>query len=129
MLHLRHKSWDIQPSSLDRVPRTKIEEDENRILNINMNQNDRKQLEIAHLKLDDMRQDIIDLKNDMEKAHQKTDENLSFIKENMFNPHEGLWAETKLNTQYREDSKKWRYPIGVGFISLIIKNIWDTMTS
>ena len=94
-----------------------------------MNQNDRKQLEIAHLKLDDMRQDIIDLKNDMEKAHQKTDENLSFIKENMFNPHEGLWAETKLNTQYREDSKKWRYPIGVGFISLIIINIWDTMTS
>ena len=35
-----------------------------------MNQNDRKQLVIAHLKLDDMRQDIIDLKNDMEKAHQ-----------------------------------------------------------
>ena len=60
-----------------------------------MNQHDRKQLEIAHLKLDDMRQDLVDLKNDMEKAHQKTDESLSFIKENLFNPHEGLWAETK----------------------------------
>ena len=35
-----------------------------------MNQHDRKQLEIAHLKLDDMRQDLVDLKNDMEKAHQ-----------------------------------------------------------
>ena len=66
-----------------------------------MNQHDRKQLEIAHLKLDDMRQDLVDLKNDMEKAHQKTDESLSFIKENLFNPHEGLWAETKENTRFR----------------------------
>ena len=90
-----------------------------------MNQTDRNQLEVAHLKLDDMRQDIIELKKDMEKAHAKTDENLSFIKENLFNPHQGLWAET----QHREDSRKWRYPIGVGFISLMIKNIWDTMTS
>ena len=49
-----------------------------------MNQNDRNQLEVAHLKLDDMRQDLIDLKKDMERAHAKTDENLSFIKENLF---------------------------------------------
>ena len=94
-----------------------------------MIQHDRKQLEIAHLKLDDMRQDIVNLKNDMEKAHEKTEESLKFIKENLFNPHEGLWAETKLNSQHREDSKKWRYPIGVGFISLMIKNVWDMMTS
>ena len=94
-----------------------------------MNQHDRKQLEIAHLKLDDMRQDLVDLKKDMEKAHQKTDETLSFIKENLFNPHQGLWAETKLNSQFRDDSKKWRLPIGVGFIGLVIKNIWESMTS
>ena len=94
-----------------------------------MIQHDRKQLEIAHLKLDDMRQDLVDLKKDMEKAHQKTDESLSFIKENLFNPHQGLWAETKLNSQFRDDSKKWRLPIGVGFIGLVIKNIWESMTS
>ena len=94
-----------------------------------MNQHDRKQLEIAHLKLDDMRQDLVDLKKDMEKAHQKTDESLSFIKEKLFNPHQGLWAETKLNSQFRDDSKKWRLPIGVGFIGLVIKNIWESMTS
>ena len=94
-----------------------------------MNQHDRKQLEIAHLKLDDMRQDLVDLKKDMEKAHQKTDESLSFIKENLFNPHQGLWAETKLNSQFRDDSKKWRLPIGVGIIGLVIKNIWESMTS
>ena len=94
-----------------------------------MNQHDRKQLEIAHLKLDDMRQDLVDLKKDMEKAHQKTDESLSFIKENLFNPHQGRWAATKLNSQFRDDSKKWRLPIGVGFIGLVIKNIWESMTS
>ena len=50
-----------------------------------MNAADRKQLEIAHLKLDDVRQDIVDLKNDMEKAHEKTEESLKFIKENAEN--------------------------------------------
>ena len=93
-----------------------------------MNQHDRKQLEIAHLKLDDMRQDLVDLKNDMEKAHQKTDESLSFIKENLFNPHKGLWAETKENTRFRENSQKWRGIIGVGFIGLVIDKVWSIFT-
>lgn len=90
-----------------------------------MNQNDRNQLEVAHLKLDDMRQDLIDLKKDMERAHAKTDENLSFIKENLFNPHQGLWAETKLNTQFRQSTSKWRGIIGTGFIGLFVKHVWD----
>ena len=90
-----------------------------------MNAADRKQLEIAHLKLDDVRQDIVNLKNDMEKAHEKTDESLSFIKENLFNPHEGLWAETKQNTQYRTDAKKWRYGVGILIIGAWLKNFWE----
>ena len=94
-----------------------------------MNQHDRKQLEIAHLKLDDMRQDLVDLKEDMEKAHQKTDESLSFIKENLFNPHEGLWAETKENTRFRENSQKWRGVIGIGFIGLVIEKVWSIFTT
>ena len=93
-----------------------------------MNQQDRKEFEIVHLKIDDMRSDIVELRKEMDDAHKRTEESPSFIKENLFNPHQGLWSETKLNTQYREDSKKWRYPIGVGFISLFIKNIWDMMT-
>ena len=90
-----------------------------------MNQNDRNQLEIAHLKLDDMRQDIVDLKKDMENAHNKTEESLRFIKENLFNPNEGLWAETKQNSQFREDAGKWRGMIGAGFIGLFFKQIYD----
>ena len=94
-----------------------------------MNQHDRKQLEIAHLKLDDMRQDLVDLKTDMEKAHVKTDESLSFIKENLFNPHEGLWAETKENTRFRENSQKWRSVIGIGFLGLVIEKVWSIFTT
>ena len=93
-----------------------------------MNQNDRNQLEIAHLKLDDMRQDIVDLKKDMEKAHTKTEESLRFIKENLFDPNKGLWAETKLNSQYRESSNKWRGMIGAGFIGLLFKQLYDMMS-
>ena len=89
---------------------------------------DRKQLEIAHLKLDDVRQDIVDLKNDMEKAHEKTEESLRFIKENLFNPHEGLWAETKLNSQFRENTTKWRGVIGVGFVALLVEKVWSIFT-
>ena len=93
-----------------------------------MNAADRKQLEIAHLKLDDVRQDIVELKNDMEKAHEKTEESLKFIKENLFNPHEGLWAETKLNSQFRENTTKWRGVIGVGFVALIVEKAWSIIT-
>jgi hypothetical protein len=46
----------------------------------------------------------------------------------MFNPHEGLWAETKQNTQFRENSQKWRSVIGVGFAGLLIERIWTFIT-
>ena len=53
---------------------------------------------------------------------------IKFIKENLFNPHEGLWAETKQNTQFRTDTKKWRGVIGAGFIGLFFKQIYDLFT-
>ena len=90
-----------------------------------MNQQDRKEFEIVHLKIDELKKDIVELKTDMEKAHSKTDENLSFIKENLFNPNQGLWAETKENTRFRENSQKWRSVIGVGFVALIIDKVWN----
>ena len=61
----------------------------------------------------------------MEKAHQKTDENLRFIKENLFNPNEGLWAETKENSQFRQSAGRWRSMIGAGFIGLFFKQLYD----
>jgi len=90
-----------------------------------MNQADRKEFDIIHNKIDNLTNSIEELKDEMDKAHSKTEESLSFIKENLFNPHQGLWAETKLNTQFRTDTKKWRGVVGVGFIGLIFKHVWD----
>ena len=90
-----------------------------------MNQSDRKGFDLIHNKIDNLTQSMDELKLDMDKAHTSTDDNLRFIKENMFNPHEGLWAETKLNTQFRDNTTRWRFPIGVGFISLAVKQVWD----
>ena len=53
---------------------------------------------------------------------------IKFIKENMFNPHEGLWAETKQNTQFRENSQKWRGVIGIGFVGLLVERVWAFIT-
>ena len=75
-----------------------------------MNQADRKEFEVIHTKIDQLQSDI------------------KFIKENLFNPHEGLWAETKLNSQFRVNTSKWRGVIGAGFIGLIFKHVWDMFT-
>ncbi len=90
-----------------------------------MNQADRKEFDLIHNKIDGITKSIDDLKHDMSMAHGKTDESLSFLKENLFNPHEGLWAETKQNSQFRQDTSKWRGVIGVGFMGLFVKHIWD----
>jgi hypothetical protein len=76
-------------------------------------------------------QDVKDLNVIIERLEQhetRTKEmrdDIKFIKENLFNPHEGLWSESRLNTQFRENTTRWRFPIGVGFISLAIKHVWD----
>mgnify|MGYP003137608257 FL=1 len=90
-----------------------------------MNATDRKEFELIHSKIDDIKKDIDEMKHDMSMAHGKSEESLRFIKENLFNPHEGLWAETKQNTQYRENSQKWRMTIGAGFIGLFFKQLYD----
>ena len=94
-----------------------------------VNQKERQHLELVDYKIDEIKQDITDLKQAMDKAHEKTDESLRFIKENLFNPSEGLWAETKKNTEFRKTSQKWRGVIGSGFIALMIKQIYDMFTS
>jgi len=90
-----------------------------------MNQADKKEFDLIHNKIDNLTQGMDELKLDMDKAHSKVDDNLSFIKENMFNPHEGLWAETKSNTAFREQTQKWRGVIGVSVVGLFMKQVYD----
>ena len=93
-----------------------------------MNAKDKQDLELVHYRLDEMEKKIDELKHDMSMAHGKTDETLRFIKENLFNPNEGLWAETKLNTQFRESANRSRSVIGVGFATLAIERVWSFIT-
>jgi|TARA_R100000234_G_scaffold34492_1_gene20423 hypothetical protein len=93
-----------------------------------MNNADRKEFELIHEKIDNIKSDLSELKDDIAMAHDKTNVDLKFIKENMFNPHEGLWAETKENTRFREDTTKWRGIIGIGFVGLIIDKIWSVFS-
>ena len=94
-----------------------------------MNSKDKQDLELVHYRLDELDKKMDQIRHDMSMAHGKTDASLSFLKENLFNPNEGLWAETKLNTQHRENTTKWRGVIGAGFIALIIDKVWSIFTA
>ena len=68
---------------------------------------------------------ILERMDQADKDREKIHTDIKFIKENLFNPHEGLWAETKQNSQFRMDTKKWRGVIGAGFIGLFVKQVYD----
>ena len=90
-----------------------------------MNQADKKEFDIIHNNIEQIRRTVNTMKSDADAQHEMMRQDVKFIKENLFNPHEGLWAETKQNTRFREDSTKWRTALGTGFIALSIKHIWD----
>ena len=68
---------------------------------------------------------ILERMEQAEKDRAQMHTDIKFIKENLFNPHKGLWAETKQNSQFRQSTTKWRSVIGVGVVGLIGKQIWD----
>ena len=79
-----------------------------------MNGQDRKDLNVI---LERMEQ------ADKDRGQMHTD--IKFIKENLFNPHEGLWAETKQNTQFRENTSRWRGVIGTGLLAVFFERVWS----
>ena len=79
-----------------------------------MNGQDRKDLNVILERMDQA-------DKDREQIHQ----DIKFIKENLFNPHEGLWAETKQNTQFRENTSKWRGVIGAGLLAIFFERVWS----
>ena len=64
---------------------------------------------------------------DKDRAQIHTD--IKFIKENLFNPHKGLWTETKQNTQFRQSATKWRSVVGVSVLGLIVSRAWEFITN
>ena len=95
---------------------------------IDMNKTDKQNLKLIEYRLDeqDKRVDLLHQEFDSKLGDIHTD--IKFIKENLFNPETGLWAETKLNTQHREQTTKWRTIIGGGVIALMIDMFWDMFT-
>ena len=75
-----------------------------------MNQREKKDLNV-----------ILERMDQADKDREQIHSDIKFIKENLFNPHEGLWTETKQNTQFRENSSKWRGVMGTGVIGLFLK--------
>ena len=71
---------------------------------------------------------ILERMDQADKDRTKIHDDIKFIKENLFNPHDGLWAESKQNSQFRENTTKWRRVMGAGFIGLIGKHIYDLFT-
>ena len=72
---------------------------------------------------------IIERMTQSDKDRELMHADIKFIKENLFNPHTGLWAESKQNTQFRQNTTKWRSVIGTGFIGLMAKHLWDMFNS
>ena len=68
---------------------------------------------------------ILERMTQADKDREQIHSDIKFIKENMFNPHEGLWTETKQNTQFRENTTKWRGIMGTGVIGLFLKQVYD----
>jgi hypothetical protein len=68
---------------------------------------------------------ILERMDQADKDRDKIHQDIKFIKENLFNPHDGLWTETKQNTQFRENTTKWRGVMGTGVVGLFMKHIWD----
>ena len=90
-----------------------------------MNKQDKQDLELILYRLQEQDKSVVKLEKHFNSKFNEIHEDISFIKENLFNPNEGLWAETKLNSQFRENTTKWRGVIGVGFIGLIIDKFWS----
>ena len=68
---------------------------------------------------------ILERMEQADKDRCKIHDDIKFIKENMFNPQEGLWAESKENTRFRENTTKWRSVMGAGVFGLFAKHLYD----
>ena len=90
-----------------------------------MNKKEKHDLELILYRLNEQDKSVGKLEKHFNSKFNEIHEDISFIKENLFNPETGLWAETKLNSQHRLDTKKWRGVIGTGFIGLLFKHIFD----
>tara|TARA_Y100000034_G_scaffold128257_1_gene182539 strand:+ start:508 stop:828 length:321 start_codon:yes stop_codon:yes gene_type:complete len=104
-----------------------------------MNGKDRQDLEVIIYRLDEqdkkreelenlINRRIDELQKTMDNAHSKTNESLRFLKESLFNPKEGLWAESQQNSKFRLNSTKAFWILVPAFLVATAKVFWDFIT-
>ena len=94
-----------------------------------MTKQEKQHLELIVYRMDEADKRVESLhkkfKNDLQELHT----GINFIKENRFNPENGLWAETKQNTQFRKNTTMWRGIIGGGVIAALVESFWGMFTN
>ena len=93
-----------------------------------MNKTDKQDLKLIEFRLDAQDESVKNLHIEFDEKLAQIHTDIKFIKENLFNPETGLWAETKLNTQHRQNTTKWRTIVGGGVIALMIDMFWGMFT-
>ena len=93
-----------------------------------MNKSEKDNLKLIEYQVQQIMKSIIKMEISNEKAHSDVKNDLRFIKNNLFDPKEGLWTEVKQNTSFRKNTVKWRGAMGLGVFSLIGKFIYDSFT-
>lgn len=86
-------------------------------------------LKIIEYQIEQIFKEVEKLNQDNLKAHTDVKNDLRFIKNNLFDPNEGIWAEVKRNSNFRNDTVKWRNALGLGVFSLVGKHIYDFFKS
>ena len=94
-----------------------------------MNKQDKQDLELILYRLNEQDKAVGKLEKHFNSKFNEIHEDISFIKENLFNPNEGLWAETKQNTQFRKSTTMWRGIIGGGVIAALVESFWGMFTN
>ncbi len=94
-----------------------------------MNKTDKENLKLIEYSLDeqDKRVNLLHQEFDSKLGDIHTD--IKFIKENLFNPETGLWAETKQNSAFRKNTTMWRGIIGGGLIAALVESFWGMFTN
>lgn len=96
---------------------------------INKNQTTKELLKLMEYQIEQIFAELQKLKQDNQVAHEDVKDDLRFIKNNLFDPKEGVWAEVKQNSNFRNETVKWRNALGLGFFSLIAKHVYDFFKS
>ncbi len=94
-----------------------------------MNKQDKQDLQLIEYRLDEQDKRVDLLHQEFDTKLGDIHKDIKFIKENLFNPETGLWAETKQNSAFRKNTTMWRGIIGGGLIAALVESFWGMFTN